>query len=42
MKDTKDLLDFEIYPHLDRAESGKRPKPSGQGGILPLYRGRKF
>ena len=27
MKDTKELLDFEIYPHLDRAEAVKDLNP---------------
>jgi hypothetical protein len=30
MKDTKDLLDFEIYPHLDRAEVVKDLNPKGR------------
>jgi hypothetical protein len=32
MKDTKDLLDFEIYPHLDRAEVVKDLNPRGHKG----------
>jgi hypothetical protein len=30
MKDTKDLLNFEIYPHLDRAEVVKDLNPKGR------------
>jgi hypothetical protein len=29
MRDTKDILDFDIYPHLDRAEAVKHLNPQG-------------
>ena len=31
MRDIKDLLDFEIYPHLDRAEADKDLEPRDKG-----------
>ena len=31
MKDTKELLDFEIYPNLDRAETVKDLNPQDKG-----------
>ena len=31
MKDTEELLDFEIYPYLDRAETVKDLNPQDKG-----------
>jgi hypothetical protein len=31
VKDTKELLDFEIYPNLDRAETVKDLNPQDKG-----------